>query len=139
MLVMMKESGLKHTIVNKEGGATGLIQFMPDTAKGLGTTTEALQQMSAVQQLEYVKKYYEKKAGSFKSYDDLRLYTFFPAAMGINDPTYVFETSSLSAQTIAQQNHRGKDKITMGDYKESLKTTVSENVPAEFKNQFTFA
>ncbi|MDR2541163.1 MAG: lytic transglycosylase domain-containing protein [Candidatus Peribacteria bacterium] len=135
MLVMKKESGLKHAIVNKEGGATGLIQFMPTTAKNLGTSTEKLKQMTAVQQLEYVKKYYQKNAGNFKSYDDLRLYTFFPAAMGKPDD-YVFETPTLSAQTIAKQNHRGKDQITMADYKERLKTTVTENVPPEYQNQF---
>ncbi|AXB30838.1 hypothetical protein DSB67_04295 [Vibrio campbellii] len=33
-------------------GATGLIQFMPATAKGLGTTTEKLAQMTAVKQLD---------------------------------------------------------------------------------------
>ena len=37
--------------------AMGLIQFIPSTAKGLGTSTEALAKMSALQQLDYVEKY----------------------------------------------------------------------------------
>src|SRR5690606_22727031 len=36
-------------------GAVGLIQFMPATARGLGTSTEALARMSAVEQLDYVR------------------------------------------------------------------------------------
>lgn len=39
-------------------GATGLIQFLKSTAKALGTTTDDLKKMSAVEQLEYVEKYF---------------------------------------------------------------------------------
>ncbi len=39
-------------------GATGLIQFMPATARGLGTSTEALAQMSSVEQLRFVEAYF---------------------------------------------------------------------------------
>ena len=35
-------------------GAVGLIQFMPFTAQGLGTSTKELSEMSAVDQLAYV-------------------------------------------------------------------------------------
>ena len=40
-----------------QSGATGLIQFTDKTAKGLGTTTEALAKMTPEQQLDYVEKY----------------------------------------------------------------------------------
>jgi murein DD-endopeptidase MepM/ murein hydrolase activator NlpD len=39
------------------GGARGLIQFMPETAAGLGTSTEALARMSRTEQMVYVEKY----------------------------------------------------------------------------------
>ena len=42
------------------GSATGLIQFMPDTATGLGTTTANLAQMTSVEQLAYVERYFEQ-------------------------------------------------------------------------------
>jgi peptidoglycan hydrolase-like protein with peptidoglycan-binding domain len=38
-------------------GATGLIQFLKATAKGLGTTTDKLKAMTAVEQLVFVEKY----------------------------------------------------------------------------------
>ena len=57
LAIMNSESGLNSRAVNKNGGATGLIQFMPSTAKGLGTTTEALKEMTPIQQLDYVEKF----------------------------------------------------------------------------------
>ena len=44
-------------------GATGLIQFIKPTAKGLGTTTDELKSMSAVEQLEFVEKYFKDFKG----------------------------------------------------------------------------
>ncbi len=41
-------------------GATGLIQFLPSTARGIGTTTDNLAQMSAVEQLRYVENYFDQ-------------------------------------------------------------------------------
>jgi len=55
--VMRAESGLNPAAVNKSSGASGLIQFMPKTAQGLGTSVEAIRNMSAVEQLAYVEKY----------------------------------------------------------------------------------
>jgi len=45
-------------IKNPHASATGLIQFLESTANGLGTTTAALAQMTRVQQMEYVKKFF---------------------------------------------------------------------------------
>ena len=44
-------------------GYTGLIQFGNDAAKGLGTTTAALREMSRVQQMDYVYRYFNKLWG----------------------------------------------------------------------------
>jgi hypothetical protein len=63
-------------------GATGLIQFMPSTAKGLGTSVEALAQMTAEDQLKFVFRYFEVYKGRIKSLDDLYLAIFYPAAIG---------------------------------------------------------
>ena len=38
--MMQSESGINPAAYNNNGGATGLIQFMPSTAKSLGTTTQ---------------------------------------------------------------------------------------------------
>lgn len=52
-------------------GATGLIQFIPSTAQGLGTSTAQLARMSSIEQLEFVEQYfsqsrYEGKLGTLE-------------------------------------------------------------------------
>ena len=85
LAVMNSESGLNSKAVNKKGGATGLIQFMPATAKALGTTTDALRNMSPEQQLDYVEKFYSMQRKNFVksnrklSAGDLYTLTFMPA------------------------------------------------------------
>jgi len=84
--VMRAESGLNSGAVNKKSGASGLIQFMPKTARGLGTSVEAIRNMSAVQQLDYVEAYLlkAKKSAGFSDGESLsagQLYAlvFLPA------------------------------------------------------------
>jgi hypothetical protein len=57
--VIKFESGGDPSKQNRRTKATGLIQFMPDTAIGLGTTIGELKTMSAVDQLDYVYEFYK--------------------------------------------------------------------------------
>lgn len=84
--VMNSESGIRADAKNPNGSATGLIQFMESTARGLGTTTAALRQMTPIQQLDYVEKFFvkNKAAAGFGANDkltagDLYALTFLPA------------------------------------------------------------
>lgn len=63
LAVMSFESGLSPTAVNRLSGATGLIQFLPSTARGLGTSTSALRNMTAMEQLRFVEKYFQPFKG----------------------------------------------------------------------------
>ena len=63
-------------------GATGLIQFMPSTAQALGTTTEELASMTAVEQLEFVEKYFKQSSGKLSSLDDVYMAILWPVAVG---------------------------------------------------------
>lgn len=86
MIVMYFESRLNPKAVNSTTGATGLIQFMPQTAKGLGTTVEALKAMTGTQQLDYVYKYFKQfKSGQISTLGDLYLSVFYPYALGKED------------------------------------------------------
>ncbi len=129
MIIMNFESGLRSNIVNPDGGATGLIQFMPGTARSLGTTTAALAAMSNVEQLNWVYKYFKPKAGQFKSGEDLYLFTFFMIAVGKPDD-WVIQAKGLSAQTVAKHNvslDLNKDgKITIGEWKHALRLHLSK-------------
>jgi len=127
MVVMNSESGLKHRIVNKISGATGLIQFMPDTARGLGTTTEKLKAMSNVEQLDYVKKYFQGK--TYNSYTDLYAQTFYPVSRNKPDDFILGSERGMDwAKKIAQQNKvidLNKDGvITAGEFKQWVKSRI---------------
>ena len=61
LAVMSFETGGSFNPAIRNGiGATGLIQFLPSTARGLGTTTDALARMSSVEQLRFVEKYFDQ-------------------------------------------------------------------------------
>lgn len=78
---------LSPTARNDKTNAVGLIQFMPDTARSLGTSTDALAKMTAEQQLDYVYKFYKKwNIAPGSSASDIYLLTFFPAAVKDNLP-----------------------------------------------------
>lgn len=140
MTVMFKESGLDSKIQNKSTRATWFIQFMPDTAKALGTTVEELKNLSPLSQLDYVEKFYQGKK-DYSSFKELYLQTFFPAARKyMDDPNYVFETRGVSRYQIAKQNPgiapKGSTEITMRDFDNYIAGIVDKNVPEEFKSQF---
>ena len=120
MAVMNFESGMNHQAVNPKSNATGLIQFMPSTARGIGTSVEALKAMTNVEQLDWVLRYFRPYVGKMTSYIDVYLTVFFPAAVGKSDD-WVLQTSSLSASKIAEQNHifdvNNDGKITVGEIK----------------------
>ena len=123
MQVFVNESGVNHQAVNSVSGATGLIQFMPDTATSLGTSVAALKAMTNVQQLDYVYKYLSPYAGRINSYIDLYFTVFFPLAIGKPDD-WVFQTSKLLASKIATQNpvfDINKDgKLTVAEVREAM-------------------
>lgn len=79
------------SVKNKAGsGATGLIQFMEKTAIGLGTTTQQLERMTAVQQLRYVKDYFKPYAPKIKSLSDMYMAILLPKYVGADDSTVLF-------------------------------------------------
>lgn len=97
MGVMWIESRLKASARNPNSSASGLIQFMRDTALELGTTIEAIRAMNAVQQLPYVEKYFRQKFaahGRPKGVQDLYLLTLYPVAFGKRDTFVIFRTGS---------------------------------------------
>ena len=127
MQVMYAESKVNPKAYNATSGASGLIQFMPATAKGLGTTTQLLLRMTATQQLEYVYKYFRPYRGRLNSYFDVYMVVFFPVAIG-KPENWVFQTARLSPEIIAKQNpaiNIIKDgKITISEFKQYLQKTV---------------
>ena len=75
-------------------GATGLIQFMSSTARGLGTTTDALAAMTAEQQLEWVLAYFLPYRGRLQTLGDVYMAILWPAGIGKPDDWTLWDQAS---------------------------------------------
>lgn len=94
MACMAWESGesFSPSVRNAAGsGATGLIQFMPSTAVGLGTSTAKLAAMTAEDQLNYVYKYFKPYAGRLNNLGDIYMAILWPKAVGKPDSYVLWE------------------------------------------------
>lgn len=96
-------------------GATGLIQFLPSTARGLGTTTADLRQMSSVEQLSYVEKYfsqaqYQGKLGTLEG-----LYTSVLSGTARQNSGDVLFTSGTRAYEQNPLDWNRDGRITAGE------------------------
>jgi len=79
------------SVRNRAGsGATGLIQFMPATAEGMETTTDALAAMTAVQQLTYVQLYFQPYAARIRSLADMYMAILLPKFIGADGDAVLF-------------------------------------------------
>jgi len=130
MFVMYFESKLNPKSVNPISGATGLMQFMPKTARSLGTTTEDLKNMSNLEQLKFVHAYLRRHKGKMKSWIDVYLAVFYPVAMGKGD------SYTITRRIVAEQNPifdlNGDKKIEVREIKEALR----KRIPSKYKSLF---
>lgn len=146
--VIENESGFDPSIPNQlyvqqgrgADAAVGLIQFMPATARGLGTSTEELAGMSRTEQLVYVERYLEQYADKINSPEDVYLATFYPRALDENDSFVLgseVDTSRVSA--IARDNPpfdiNQDGTITVGEVKQFYRNSRGfNNFIAPFQN-----
>lgn len=105
MAVVAFETGETFSAAVRNGagsGATGLIQFMPSTARALGTTTEALAAMTAEDQINYVYRYLLPYRGRMKTLADVYMAVLWPSAVGKPDGSALW--SRASHPTTYRQN-----------------------------------
>jgi hypothetical protein len=139
--VLNSESGLNAQAKNPQGGATGLIQFMPSTAKALGTSTEALAKMSNVQQLDYVYKYYLGYKNRIKNVEDMYIITFYPYALNKADSYQIGSEKGIKyAQLVAKQNPifdlNNDGIVTLGEFRQFIRNSIKKKVTQEQYNLF---
>lgn len=98
MACMHWESGgtFRPDIKNAAGsGATGLIQFMPSTAKALGTSTAALAKMTAEDQLRWVFEYFKPYKGRLRNLGDLYMAILWPKGVGKPDHYVLWDRKKM--------------------------------------------
>lgn len=129
MFVMWFESKLNHKAINPISGATGLIQFMPTTARSLGTTTDVLRRMSNVQQLDYVLAYLRPYKGRMKAWVDVYLAVFYPKAMG--KPDFV-----ITSDIVAKQNKIFDINKDLDISVKEIETVLRKSIPVKYKTYY---
>jgi hypothetical protein len=133
MAVMAFETGRTFKASQPAGAssAVGLIQFMPSTAKGLGTTTAKLAAMSDVEQLDYVEQYLKPFTGQLKDTASAYMAVLWPAAVREPESFILF-----AAGTKQYAANRGLDtdsdgKITKAEAASKVRLALEEGMRPE--------
>lgn len=136
MACMAFETGRRFTpdVHNPASSATGLIQFMDATARGLGTTTLALSEMSAEDQLNYVWKYFRNviaSRGQISRLADCYMAILNPVAIGKPDE-YAMWVAGSSAYAVNAGLDANKDHtITKAEAAAKVSATLAEGLRPE--------
>lgn len=112
MACMAWETGetFSPSIYNGAGScAVGLIQFMPSIAVDLGTDVQSLCVMSAVQQLQYVHRYFKPYKGKLQQLSDLYMAILWPRAIG-RPESYILWDKETKPTTYRQNAGFDADK-----------------------------
>jgi peptidoglycan hydrolase-like protein with peptidoglycan-binding domain len=104
------------SILNAAGsGAVGLIQFMPATARALGTTSPALAAMTAEAQLDFVEKYFRPFKGRLTTIEDTYMAVLLPKAVGKGSNFVLFERPSVAFNQNRGLDIDGDGRVTVFD------------------------
>lgn len=109
------ESGGNPKAVNPITKATGLIQFMPSTAKGLGTTVEEIYNMSTIEQLEYVYLYLKPISEKYNLDTRVRLYLAVLSPMSLSGNNIIASSTTKAYQYNSSLDINQDGYITISD------------------------
>jgi hypothetical protein len=131
MAIMAFETGrtFDPSETNRAGsGATGLIQFMPATARSLGTSTAALSRMSAIDQLDYVEAYLAPYAGRMKDLPSAYMAVLYPRAVD-KEPGYVlFRKGSKAYKLNRGLDLNGDGQVTKAEASAKVAALLTEGL-----------
>ena len=126
MAVMSFETGetFSPSVRNPQSGAVGLIQFMSDTAKGLGTTQQALAEMAAEDQLDFVAKHFKRFKGKLKTIEDTYMAVLFPVAVGKGAAHVLFTKPSKRYSQNSGLDINRDGRVTVGEAADKVRAKL---------------
>jgi hypothetical protein len=133
LTVMQLESGIDPKAHNPNGDATGLIQFMPATARRLGTTVERLAKMKDTGQLVYVVEFFKPWIGRIHSVGDLYLATFWPSAVGKPSEEVIAAEGERVYDANKSLDVNGDGEITAGDVRSTAERMLARYANTVYK------
>jgi len=158
LLIMTIESGLNPNIVNKDGGASGLVQFMPFVLRNFKFDKKSYQNrsfkdLSGEEQLDFIEIHFKNlnKRKTIKNAVQLYIGNFFPVALTKADiiagnpsaviveknPTYQkYKSVSIDFENRSYNSNKGLDsdkdgKITYGDIQSKIAGAANSKVYKE--------
>lgn len=134
MAAMAFETGERFSpsIQNPRSHATGLIQFMPSTAVSLGTTTDALAKMTAVEQLDFVLLYLSPFTNRLKSVSDMYAAIIAPSAVGKPDATVLYFSPQQAYVQNAGLDVNRDGQITKGEAASKVQAQLDKGLSTQF-------
>lgn len=120
MAVMDFETGgtFDPAATNPYSGFVGLLQFGPDAAADLSTTTDALRSMTRTEQLQYVEEYLamrQRQFGPLRSLEDTYMSVLYPEAIGAKDSYVLFRSPSTAYRQNSALDKSGDGTITKAE------------------------
>ena len=109
-------------------GATGLIQFMPNTAIGMGTTTTDLAKMSAEEQLDFVAKFFARQKGKLHTLADVYMAILFPVAVGKPENFVLFTKGTKAYDQNAGLDIDKDGKVTKAEASNLVQKRLDEGM-----------
>ena len=133
MAVMSFETGGSFSPGVRNGagsGATGLIQFMPGTASELGTSTDALARMSAMDQLQYVERYFNNRSdpGDLNTLEGVYTTVLYGSPRPDPDST-LFSQGSAAYRMNAPLDVNRDGRITAGEATSFVRQRIDGDAP----------
>jgi hypothetical protein len=127
------ESGFNTQARNPESGATGLIQWLPETAEGLGTTTAAIAEMSAMDQLALVETYMRPLSRRIRAGrpGDVYVAIFRPANIGAADTHIIAFRGTATYDQNSPLDAADKGYLTVGDIRFRCLRLLGRRAPSE--------
>lgn len=113
-------------------GATGLIQFMPRTAKGLGTTVNQLSEMTAIEQLKYVEKYFKPYAKRITTLPDMYMAILMPKYVGKPSSTVMFNTGTTAYRQNSGLDQNKDGKITKREASRKVREYLKKGMSSSY-------
>lgn len=136
MAIMAFESGRSFSPSKRNiagSGATGLIQFMPDTAKGMGTSTASLSRMTPETQLDWVYKYFRPYAGKLNSLESAYMAVLRPANINSAMGAVLFRRGSTAYSQNSGLDKNRDGTITKYEAAEKVRLTLNEGLGTKYR------
>lgn len=134
MACMAWESGESFSASKKNmagSGAAGLIQFMPSTAKVLGTTTAELAKMTPEDQLNYVYLYFKPFKGRLNNLGDVYMAILWPNAVGKSDDYVLFDRGTAYRQNAGLDKNKD-GKVTRGECLVKIQDKLAKGLTSQY-------